>query len=98
MEFEDYVEEIGGWKVLKDSFEQFRKDTVFLDKHRAEWLKTYPDKWAAVFREELIAVDADLGKLMEAVKKRNIPRGYSEAVSFLSTKKIRIILSSRAVP
>ena len=86
-EFEEYLEKIGGWEILKQSADQFTKDNIFLDKNRGEWLKLYPDKWVAVFREELIGVDSNLDKLLKLVAKKNIPQPYTAATAFLSAKR-----------
>lgn len=96
MEFKEYLEKIGGPKVLLQSMEQFRKDNIFFDKNRGEWLKMYPNQWVAVFREELIGADANLPNFLALVKVQNIPEPYSEVIQFLSTKNIPMILSCQA--
>jgi len=95
-EFEKHPKKIGGWVVLKQSMEQFTKDNIFVDKHREEWLKLYPDKWVAVFKEELIGVDSNLDKLQKLVAEKNIPRPFSKVIAFLSTKRIPTILIRQA--
>jgi hypothetical protein len=96
-EFNEHLKKIGGWKVIKDAMDQFHNDNVFLDEHLEEWKELYPDKWVAVFKGELIGVDANLDGLFKIIEAKNIPQPYTEVIRFLSTKKITWILSCQSV-
>lgn len=88
-ELNKLLEEMGGKEAIMQGFDQYRKDRVFLDKNFLEWRKLYPDYWIAVFMEELIAVEKDIFKLSEIIKKKNIPRQYTAPIAFLDTKPPR---------
>lgn len=94
---EKLIEEMGGEEeAIRQGFDQYEKDRVFLDKNFQEWLKLYPDHWVAVFMEELIVVEKDIFKLSQAIKEKNIPRQYTAPTAFLDTKPPKTwILSSQ---
>ena len=45
--------------------DQFERDHEYIDLHRDEWLKEYPEEWVIVYGEELVA---HAGSLDEALK------------------------------
>ena len=94
-EFEKHVKKMGGRDIFTDSWRQFEKDNVFFEKHHREWIKLYPDKWAAVFKEELICADADLNKILKIANEK-ASQPYTVVIKFLSTKKITFILNYQA--
>lgn len=90
------LKEMGGIEAVRQGFDQYRKDRAFLHKNFPEWRKLYPDCWVAVFREKLIAVEKDISKLSEIIKKKNIPCQYTAPSAFLDTNPAKTILGSQA--
>jgi hypothetical protein len=95
-DFEKYVKKHGGWKVFMDSWDQFAKDNVFLDKHYEEWKELHPDMWVAVFKEELIACDSNYDNLLKKTAVKKVREPYQAVIKFISTKDIHIILNLQA--
>lgn len=58
---------------LRQGFRQLKRDSLFFEAHQAEWTRQYPDKYVAVYREELICV-ADTGEeLINSLVSKKIP-------------------------
>ena len=73
--------------MVMGAWEQFKKDSAFAEEHRREWLKFYPDRWVAVFKEKLLGSDASMEKIMEMVKLQDIRRPYEAVFISLPTKR-----------
>lgn len=82
----------GGIEGIKKSLEQFRKDNVFFDEHCEKWRQQYPDQWAAVYQEKMVAVADDFLKLLEILDEKEEVLRRKCVIHCLSTKKIPWIL------
>ena len=89
------IEEMGGIEAIMKSSEQHQKDWDFLETHSKEWHKQYPEKWVAVYQEELVAVADDFDTLLSNIDEKNIPRD-KVVVEFLTTKRIPLIMEKRS--
>jgi len=88
------LEADGGIEGVMLQLEQGEKDNIFLESHQQEWKKQYPDKWIAVYKEELVAIAATTADLYRELEERDIPRNHTK-VHFLSTKNIRWMLERK---
>ncbi len=70
---------------------QFEKDSTFLNDHRREWTKEYPDQWVIVFNEELVANGPTIESALHAAEEKNVPT-HLAALEYLSSKPISLIL------
>ena len=43
------------WDFVAEVLDQFKKNTLYLNSHRPEWIKLHPDHWAIVLNEELVS-------------------------------------------
>ena len=82
------------WDFVAEVLDQFKKDTIYLNNHRAEWIEQHPDHWAVVFNEELAGVSPSLEEAMGAAEGKGIPCNLA-AVELLSTKPYDLILCRR---
>ena len=58
---------------LLEEFRQLKKDRLFTEAHRAQWLEQYPDMYVAVYEEKLVGVAATVEELMEQVRAKGAP-------------------------
>ena len=65
---------------LLEEFRQYKKDRLFLEAHRAQWLEQYPDMYVAVYEEKLVGVAATVEELLAQVRAKGAPvsRYYRE--------------------
>jgi hypothetical protein len=92
MEFEEYLNEFGGWEVLEKSREQFEADIIFFKENRDDLLELYPDQWVSVFSGKVIASGVNLMKVQKIIDSKDIPVPYLEVTRFISTdKKCRLL-------
>lgn len=76
-------------KVLQ----QFKKDTVYLDAHRTEWMEKYSDQWVVVFAEELVSFSSTLEEALSIAESKGVPRSQV-AFEHLSSEPYDMILRS----
>ena len=62
---------------FKASARQWRKDRLYLEAHRAQWMEQYPDMYVAVFQEKLVAAAATVDGMVEQLKANGVPAGHS---------------------
>ena len=55
----------------------FGKDVRFFNAHRDEWAAAYPNKWAAVYHQELICVCNTQQEVLDVLRDRGFPTGSS---------------------
>ena len=65
---------------LLEEFRQYKKDRLFMEAHRAQWLEQYPDMYVAVYEEKLVGVAATVEELLDQVRAKGAPvsRYYRE--------------------
>ena len=75
--------------------DQFKKDTMFLNNHRLDWVEQYPDQWVVVFGEELVARGPTVESALHAANEKNVPV-HLAALEYLSSEPVSRILSGTA--
>ena len=85
------IEQMGGAQEVQAGLRAFSISVRALDAIRPQLTKQYPNKWVAMYNEE-IAVTADsLERLVEEMDRRGIPR-RDAVVEFLDTEERTMIL------
>ena len=79
------------WEAVDAAFQQFKKDSQFLNANRDQWRVAYPDQWVAVFQEELVAVGDTLPEVLRQAEEHNVAP-YRVALEYLPHKPIGMIL------
>ena len=78
------IEEAGGFQAFSKQMDDFRDCQIRLDKERAVLMERYPDKWVAMRKDGMVAVnDSQLGLLAE-IDERGLSR-WRVAVGHLDT-------------
>ena len=75
---------------------QYEADTEFLARHRAAWLKIYPDSWVVVYKEALICQVSGPGLetlelALSMAEAQGVPRGRT-VVDYLNTNPLPLML------
>ncbi len=76
---------------FKASARQIRKDSLYLEAHRAQWMEQYPDMYVAVFQEKLVAAATTVDGLVEQLEAKGVPAGYS-CWQFLDTDPMDLVV------
>lgn len=79
------------WDAANAAFQQYKKDSDFLNANRAQLRLDYPDKWVAVFREELVGVADTLREVLQETQEYHVD-SYRVALAYLPQEPIRMIL------
>ena len=75
--------------------DQFKKDTMFLNDHRIDWIGQYPDQWVVVFGEELVARGETIESALRAAEEKDVPV-HLAALEYLSSEPVAMILPGAA--
>lgn len=85
------IEEAGGFQAFRKQMDDFRDCQIRLDKERAALMEKYPDKWVAMGKDGVAAVnDSQLGLLSE-IDGQGLDRN-AVAVEYLDTDPTPLIL------
>lgn len=88
------IEEAGGFQAFSKQMDDFRDCQIRLDKERAALTEKYPDKWVAVGKDGVVAVnDSQLGLLAD-VDGQGLSRN-AVAIDRLDTDPPLLILHAR---
>ena len=88
------IEEAGGFQAFSRQMDDFRDCQIRLDKERAALTEKYPDKWVAVGKDGVVAVnDSQLGLLAE-IDEQGLRRD-AVAIDYLDTDPPLLILHAR---
>lgn len=81
--------------LIGQYLEQSEKDVKFLNANWLDWVATYPDKWVAVYEEELVGV----GDTIEEVVREACTKGAPESrvvIEYLDKEPRIMILAGAA--
>lgn len=73
---------------------EFEEDRIFLEEHKSNLRKKFPNKWVAIYNKQLVAVADDLESLIDELKNKNISPSKA-VVEFLPTDETVMILVIR---
>ena len=76
---------------LQLELERFKKDTTFYEAHYEELLQKYPDRWVAIYNEQVVGNAKDLNRLIAQLHKKRIPQGRA-FVEYVTDKEDLLIL------
>lgn len=78
-------------RLIGEYLDQSRKDVEFLNEHWAAWVDQHPDKWVAVFEEEMVGMGDTFEEAIQAAEAQGAPRSRV-VVEFLAKDPIAMIL------
>ena len=88
------IEEAGGFQAFSKQMGDFRDCQIRLDKERAALTEKYPDKWVAMGKDGVVAVnDSQLGLLAD-IDGQGLSRN-AVAIDYLDTDPTPLILHAR---
>jgi hypothetical protein len=72
---------------------QFSHDAQYLQAHYDELLDRYPERWIAIFEEQVVGTASNLDELLDGLEARRLPIGQVY-VHFLTRSDEDLILPS----
>ena len=76
---------------IQADLERFNRDAAFYEAHREELLQQYPERWVAVYNQEIVVTAKDLEQLVVQLQRKGIPRGRA-FVEYVTAKEELLIL------
>ena len=65
-----------GTEPQRGVLDQFTADALFVDSHRQDLLRRYPDQWIAVHQGEVVATAGEIEDLLGQVERAGLPAGH----------------------
>jgi hypothetical protein len=84
-----------GTRPQRGVLDQFTADALFVDTHRQDLVRRYPDQWIAVHQGEIVVAAGEIEELPGQIERAGLPAGHVYR-EFLSSEDEVPILSSRA--
>jgi hypothetical protein len=60
---------------VQEDLERFTRDMLYLDAHRDELLRQFPEHWVAIYREEVVGAAKDAEELVRQLEQKHLPPG-----------------------
>ncbi|MBM2827260.1 MAG: hypothetical protein HW403_1324 [Dehalococcoidia bacterium] len=79
--------------TVQQEIERYRKDALYFEENREEFLRLYPERWVAVYEQKMVGVAKHLPQLINSLKKKGLPSNHT-FIEYLSTNEATLILSS----
>ena len=77
--------------TIQQELERYRGDAVYIQEHREQLLKEYPEEWIAVLDLKIVGHSGDLDALLRELDSSGIPRGEA-CIKHLTTKPPRTVV------
>jgi hypothetical protein len=80
-------------QVVQQELEQYQRDAHYFDEHLGELLAQYPERWVAIYNQQVVGVAKDAKRLKRQLERKGIKpsRVYRE---YLTQKEELFILRS----
>lgn len=76
---------------VQQELERFTADMLYFDQHRHALLRQYPDKWVAIYQNQVVATAKTLPRLVTQLERKGIPKGRA-FVEYVTEKEDLLIL------
>ena len=76
---------------IQQDLERYRQDALYFEAHRQELVDQYPERWVAIYRQQVVGAAKDLGRLIRQLERKGIPRGRA-FVEFATDREELLIL------
>lgn len=80
---------------VRQELERFHADADYFDRHRQELLQRYPERWVAVYNQEVVASAKDIKRLVRQLERKGIQPGRTYREYLTAKEELLILLSSR---
>jgi hypothetical protein len=80
-------------ELVQQELKQYRSDAEYFEEHRAELLEQYPERWVAIYNQQVVGVAKDAKRLKRQLERKGIPPGRVVR-EYLTQKEELLILSA----
>ena len=78
----------------RETIDRFTADGDWLQEHREELLREHPDRWVAVYNQQVVAVAKDIQGLIRQLKRKGIAPWHAYRAYLAEHEPILILSSS----
>lgn len=79
---------------VQEQIEHYRADALYFEAHRAELLRQYPDRWIAVYDQQVVGTAKNLDRLVRLLQDKGIAPSHAFR-EYLTEKEDILILPAR---
>jgi hypothetical protein len=58
---------------IQQELDRFRADALYVEEHREELLKQYPERWVAILDRRVVGAAKDVRRLVKQLERKGIP-------------------------
>ena len=78
-------------REIQADLDRFTRDMLYFDEHREELLRQHPERWVAVYHQQVVGAAKDLERLIRQLERKGIPPGRVFR-DYLTDKETLLIL------
>jgi hypothetical protein len=78
---------------VQQELERHRQDAEYFQAHRAELLARYPERWVAIYDQQVVGAAKDHKRLVRQLARKGIPANHA-FLEYLTDKEELLILSA----
>ena len=60
---------------VPQELERHRQDALYFQQHRQELLERYPERWVAIYNQQVVGAAKDHKRLVRQLERKGIPAG-----------------------
>jgi hypothetical protein len=76
---------------VQQDLDRFTRDMLYFDQHREELLQQYPERWVAVYNQQVVGAAKDPKRLVRQLQRKGIPPGQVFR-EYLTEEEVLLIL------
>ena len=80
---------------VRQELERFHADAEYFERHRQELLERYPERWVAVYNQEVVGSAKDIKRLVRQLERKGIQPGRTYREYLTEKEELLILLSGR---
>jgi hypothetical protein len=78
---------------VQEELERHRRDAEYFQEHRQELLDRYPDRWVAVYNQQVVGAAKYHKSLLRQLERKGVPRGRA-FLDYLTDKEEFLIVTA----
>jgi hypothetical protein len=78
---------------VQEELQRHRQDALYFQQHRQELLTRYPDRWIAIYHQQVVGAAKDHKRLRQQLERKGIPPGQVFR-EYLTDKEDLLILAA----
>jgi hypothetical protein len=79
---------------VQQELERYRRDAEYFQEHRADLLRCHPERWVAIYNQQVVGAARDPKRLRRQLERQGIPPGDSFWEYLTDKEELLIVATS----